>query len=632
MQDIIEKFSALAVEASVYAFGDYGLSSVLAATGAATGVAFAQHERMSAEYKRVLASTSSKVEAAFAKLDVTEDDEIAIQQMAALISERASKLTFDPTELAVVAREEGRFEDNAASYILSKLKIAGADAEAPVAFQFAQSVLVHSLEAARENESFYQPLQLELLFGIRQEVAEIRAELIERSQDRAEEFGIAKGYLFGIVRSYTPDDPSNLDDAFRSIERALREAKEQRDSLALPTNLPDAVNRIVKRVAELNETDRMDEATALLEAEIAASEEREAAEQANRLRLLRRAVAQAIETGNESLAVRSELLRVEIEVPDSTRQFSHLLSVAETWWVKGTRHAIRFDLKVAAELSREIAFRASNQQEVFAAWLLVGKSFAVLGTRASNTDSEKLLRDASNAFLKAVEAAEASNLLEAVVGAKLGLGNALSTLGFRHGDGLAVVRAETALQEALDTASSIGNRPARAMILNSLGGFWAKKAGPPGTPNGTAYRFKALDAFQDCLKFYKSMNATNEQGRALHNIGNLYLDLGIETITTGGSFFFENAVQALEDGRLFRPKLTQPARWSTSTISIAKSLNYLSLFDPSVLAEKLAAVIEDLNAAIEITGADNMPRDHSQALKLRDEIQAKLADLKGGKG
>ena len=87
--------------------------------------------------------------------------------------------------------------------------------------------------------------------------------LVAQSDEAARKFGIkGGGMLIALARRYAEGDPADFDAAYRGLERALEVAAEEKARGDLPSNLGDAVDAVLKRMAELNEAGELDAAAA----------------------------------------------------------------------------------------------------------------------------------------------------------------------------------------------------------------------------------------------------------------------------------------------------------------------------------------------------------------------------------
>ena len=230
--------------------------------------------------------------------------------------------------------------------------------------------------------------------------------MVERLEARvavqAEQLGGAEGFGPRPGPALCGGQPAeDFDGALRGIERALEVAHVERQRGALPSNLPDAVEAVLRQVDALNEAGDLGKGLQTLERELQARADEVERRQAEQVRLCEKGVAQAVLARDAEAACRFELARLDIEASgDAAERFEALRRVQDEWYKRGRDKGLNFDLEVAIALAHACLERARSADDRGTAGNDLGLALWVLGERESGTAR---LEEAVAAFRAALQ-------------------------------------------------------------------------------------------------------------------------------------------------------------------------------------------------------------------------------------
>ncbi|MFM2355092.1 MAG: hypothetical protein RLZZ528_828, partial [Pseudomonadota bacterium] len=208
--------------------------------------------------------------------------------------------------------------------------------------------------------------------------------LVERSDKTARELGLTHGLVIGLARSYATGEAETFDQAMRGITAALQEAASLKARGALPQNLGDQLQTVLRRVADLNDQGRPEDAADEVDAALRRNAEEQDRQKAERLALLDLGIAQdRIRNNPESAAARAAE-KALAEAPDADR-FNALRAVQDQWYERGRDRGLNFDLEVSIHLARHNLAIARNADERGTALNDLGIALRSIGEREPGT-------------------------------------------------------------------------------------------------------------------------------------------------------------------------------------------------------------------------------------------------------
>ena len=621
--------------------------------------------------------------------DIAADD---LARARLTLKERGGTIRLDPARLSAAVRD-GSFARFARDTVLAALPDLSDDP--PV-----RSILTRAVDAAlaacMENAEFQTALTRQLLLdaaaaqGVtlrvleRLEQGQARIErdvgrLVDRERDTARQLGLQEGLLIGLARRYLETYPEDFDAALRDVELALQAAAEAKRQDALPGNVGAALDLLFARVQELNGRGAFEEAADALEAEIAASKEREAQEQAARLRLHDRAIMQARFTARPDVAAGHEIARAQLDAGDAAE--AALRKRCEALGRSGKRTGSRFDLDVSADLARRCAAAARRPQD--AAWWqnALGIALQTQGSRTAGPEGARLLGEAVVAYRAALRVrTEADHPVDWATTMQ-NLGNALCTQGSRTagpegadllGEAVAAYRAalrvRTEADHPVNWATTLrnlagallrqGERTAGAagtdLLAEAVAAYrdalrvlteadhpvdWAQTtqtlavalrlqgARTTGAA-GTALLADAVVAYRDALRVSTEADHPVDWAQTTQNLGNALKEQGIRTAGAAGTELMAEAVAAYCDALRVRTEADHPVDWAMTQHNMAEAerdwADHAACADPKA---HLEAALRHAEAALTVFDPVDTTYYHDHARWLKDDIQAKLAAL-----
>lgn len=432
--------------------------------------------------------------------------------------------------------------------------------------------------------------------AVMQTLATIAAQtdkLVQASDRNAKQLGLQTGMLVALARTYAEGEPDDFDSAYRGLERALRTAAEMRT--ALPSNLGEAVNKVIARVNELNDAGQISQAGAELRKALVEQEEREAEAEAATIILLRQVVDQAILERSVPDATTFTLRLLAREgAPES--YFARLCALQHDWYVRGRDKVLKFDLEVALALAREGVDQAAGQDQKALALLALGNVLQTLGTRDSGTAR---LEAAVAVFKATLHLCPRSRVPLERAKIQNNLGNALWTLGERANDIRRLEDAVGAYRFALEEWTRAESPQNWAMAKNNLG-VALKSLGQRA--DGTAQLEEAIKAFRAALEVWTREGSLHDWAMAKNNLGNALRTVGQRE---DGTTRLEEAVEVFRAALDGVDRRDAPLEWAGIQNNLGIAMTFLGqkTDDPKLIE----TAIEAYRAALEERSPDRVP-------------------------
>ena len=452
--------------------------------------------------------------------------------------------------------------------------------------------------------------------------------VVERLEARvavqAEQLGVQKALVHDLARRYAEGNPEDFDGALRGIERALEVAHVERQRGALPSNLPDAVEAVLRQVDALNEAGDLGKGLQTLERELQARADEVERRQAEQVRLCEKGVAQAVLARDAEAACRFELARLDIEASgDAAERFEALRRVQDEWYKRGRDKGLNFDLEVAIALAHACLERARSADDRGTAGNDLGLALWVLGERESGTAR---LEEAVAAFRAALQERARELVPLDWAGTQNNLGNALSVLGQRESGTARLDEAVDAYRAALQEWTQERVPLDWAMTQNNLGNaLWALGE----RESGTARLEEAVAAYRAALEEWTRERVPLYWAATQNNLGNALWALGERE---SGTARLEEAVDAYRAALEERTRERVPLDWAATQNNLgeAKVALFGKTGERRYLEEALACYDagEPVFAEAAPYYAEKLAKNKARALALRDEG----ADAEGGPG
>ena len=479
--------------------------------------------------------------------------------------------------------------------------------------------------------------------------------LIKQSADKARELHLTEQLFISLARRIATD-VTNIDQAHRELEHVVEVASDEQAKSALPSNTDEAVTVILARVDELNNEGQIDVA-----AELIADEEAQL--EADLMRLYDKGIAQAILTRDSEAACAYELKKLPLDAPESVQQFGALRQVQDVWYERGRDKGLNFDLEVSIELARRSYSRASDTDQRGTALLDLGLALRVLGEREGDPGR---LEEAVVTYRAALEELTRECVPLDWAEIQNNLGVALELLGRRKGDPERLEEAVAAYCAALEEYTQDRVPLDWAATQNNLGlalEFLGRQEDDPERLE------EVIVAFRSVLEERTRERVPLDWAATQNNLGNALQFLGLREDDPER---LEEAIAAYRAALEERTRERVPLDWATTQSNLGGALWALGKreSDPGRLEEAIAAyraaleestrervplgwagirynlalaemaladhsattyarphveaVLEHLNAALEIFDVNQTPFEHEQATRLRDRVITRL--------
>jgi tetratricopeptide (TPR) repeat protein len=267
-----------------------------------------------------------------------------------------------------------------------------------------------------------------------------------RSDEAARKFGIKEGMLMALARRYAEGDATDFDSALGGLERALEVAAVKEARGDLPSNLGEAVDAVLKRMAELNELGELDAAAVEVDRALEAAEAQGEALEARKAALLEAGLDQDILRRNPTSAAARLVARLGLEVAEGAARFAALRALWLEWYERGRDKGLNFDAEVAVALAQASVDLVQGADQRGRALNELGTALATVGEREAGTGR---LEEAVTAFRDALKEWTRKRVPLDWATAQMNLGNALQTLGTREAGTGRLEEAVTAFRNAL---------------------------------------------------------------------------------------------------------------------------------------------------------------------------------------
>jgi transcriptional regulator with XRE-family HTH domain len=232
------------------------------------------------------------------------------------------------------------------------------------------------------------------------QVSEMEARLLAAISAGSQAIALTRDQIIALARRITPET-QDFSAALRELERAVEVFETVQREGASGSNLGDLVNETMRRIAELNQQSRFDEAadvaTAAYERWKTDENERQKQARAEGLKLLEAGLNQDLLRRDPVSAANRIVERERLETP-ADELFARLRAVQDEWYVRGRDFALSLDLEVSVELARASVGMASTAWERGSANTDLGIALATLGERLGGQPGADRLSEALAVF------------------------------------------------------------------------------------------------------------------------------------------------------------------------------------------------------------------------------------------
>ena len=407
--------------------------------------------------------------------------------------------------------------------------------------------------------------------------------------------GVSEATIVAIARKYSANVDS-IEQALAEIENAIRIAVEVRGEAKRGRNFHDETNEVLKRLAELTDKGRLQEASETADAEIANWEEEQQRHQAKGLALLSAGVRQDT-LNNDAKGVAAKLMRqMELETPNNAERFEALRSIQDNWYVRGRDKGISFDLEVSTNLAKASQGIATNADQRGFALNDLGVALATLG--ASESGTENLIASVA-AFRAALEEYARDRVPLDWAKTQNNLGNTLAALGKRESGTKNLISAVAAYRAALEEWTRDRVPLDWATAQNNLGAALQTLG---SRESGTENLMAAVTAYRAALEEQPRDRVPLDWAATQNNLGNALQTLGARESGT------ESLLAAVAAFRAALDEWTRervPRNWATAQNNFGNALQTLGSRESGT--ENLIAAVEAYRKALKERTRDRVP-------------------------
>lgn len=434
-------------------------------------------------------------------------------------------------------------------------------------------------------------------------------QLIEQKSALAQKLSVSTDLAVEIAERYAEGNPDNLDAALRGLERALRVAAEESAKDALPANTDAAVDVVLKKIDELNNEGRVDEAAVLIA-------EQEAQAQAGLVRLYDRGIAQSILTRDVKAAADYELKKLSLELPEPDRAFDYLKGVFTDWLTRGRDRGLNFDTEVAIFLMRQMVRRFEYDQEKKGFCLTsLGTALAILGQREIGTDR---LDEAISAYRAALAERARDRVPFEWAITQMNLGSVLKVVGDREQgtDRLreAVAAFRSVLQEWTRDRDPLDWAMTQMNLGNTLRVLGERE-------QSSVFLEEAVSAHCAALLERTRDRVPLDWAKTQMNLGNALKALGV---LQNDLSCLEKAVNAYKHALKEQSQGSMPVAWATTQFNLGSALAELA--ERQKDAANLTEAIIAYDAALEEQPRDQTPLEWAYTMGNKARALMTLAD------
>ena len=442
---------------------------------------------------------------------------------------------------------------------------------------------------------------------------------------------LSEALAVAIAYDYAEGNPTDIEGALNSIRQAFQVAADQDARDQLPSNIDEAVDRVLAEVARLNRDGDTKDADALLEAEIEARAETIERERAAQTRLIERGLEQAKLTNDAEAFARRTWLAIQIEQPDLMARLQRMLDEFVRLYNDGLRFGTPFALTAAVALCDQIAAHAPTPEINAMAQNNKGEALRNQGARTDGAEGAALLAQAVAAYNAALEVRTRADHPVGSAMTQMNKGNALANQGIRTeaAEGAALLAQAVA---AYDAALEVRTREeylvewamTQSNKANALSDLGIRTEGA----EGAALLAQAVAAYDAALEVRTREKYPMEWAMTQSNKGNTLSAQGIRTEGAEGAALLARAVAAHDAALEVRTRADHPVDWAMTQENLALAKKewaaHDSADDPRSL---LDAALAHVDAALKVFDPEHLSFDHTNATRLRDSIRAKLDAL-----
>ena len=531
--------------------------------------------------------------------DIAEDD---IARARLTLKERGGTIRLDPARLSAAVRDGSFARDT----VLAALPDLSDDP--PV-----RAILTRAVDAAlaacMENDAFQTALTRQLLLDAAAAQG-VTLRVLERVERKIDDLGARLDDIEGQSRdtleamALSFGDPAPEERALPDLKAAAKDAIDRGDL--------EEVETLLARVQEV-------------ELEEAAKSAELRADNA----LLRGRVEQAYTL----LSVAADsFLPVNPSEPGRRRwtYANRLCAHGRRFGGLGLLKCVKMSKGALQDLDEE-----KNQSDWWAAQVMLGNALRIQGRRTAGPSGADLLGEAVAAYRAALRVRTEADHPVDWAKTTQNLAAAITEQGFRTAGeaGTALLaEAEAAYRDALRVLTEADHPVNWAMTIHNLGNALLQRGSRTAGEASDALLAAAVTAYRDALRVFTE--ADDPVGWAL-TTQNLACELkkqGIRTSGQVGTKLMAEAVAVYRDALRVRTEADHPVDWAVTKNNMAETerdrADHAACTNPR---PHLEAALGHIEEALTVYDPKHMAVRHEEAVRLRDDIRAKLASLRPGR-
>ncbi|MEO0485540.1 MAG: helix-turn-helix transcriptional regulator [Pseudomonadota bacterium] len=461
-----------------------------------------------------------------------------------------------------------------------------------------------------------------------EQIDQTTAQLLTDLDTLRDKLKISVALAIALTYKYAEGDGTELQQMRQNLEAAFQTAADQQARDALPSNIDAAVDMVLRQVAALNEDGQVEEADALLMAEIASAKADLDRKQAELTRYYQRAINQAELTNNADAYAARQLELIQLDAPSPEDHWQAMNALFAERYQEARRTAAPFLLTSAIGLARRCIDIAPTEHQRAGSHINLGIALQNHGLRTDGPRGASLLAEAVTAYdtafafftrdahpthwamtqnNKAAALKEQGTRTEGAAGAAL-LAHAVAAYD-------AALEVHTREAMPVQWATTQNNKG----IALHIQGTRAKGAA------GEALLAQAVAAFDAALEVHTREAVPVDWAMTQNNKGNALSGQGTRTEGAAGASLLAHAVAAYDAALEVRTRDAMLVPWAETqeNLAIAKLdwANHDTTTDPSPL---LIEALNHVEAALTIFDPEHMSYNHAKATRLRDLILAAL--------
>ena len=451
-------------------------------------------------------------------------------------------------------------------------------------------------------------VEIELLQAVRDDTTEILALVRELTETKATT--VHQDTLIAIARKIRPNVPDR-EAALRELDRAADIAAELIARGHAGSNVDAFVDGVLRRLADLTDEGRLDEAKAEADAAVDRAE-------AGLAQLLDAAVNQHLLAFDAEGAALQIVRRLTLAATDPSALFDSLRREQDAWYKRGRDEGLRLDLEVAIALARLTYRQGRDSNHRGMALNDLGTALGTLGAR----EGISVRREASvTAFRAALDEWTRERVPLDWAATQMNLGNALQLLGERESGTARLEEAVTSYRSALKVWTRERMPLDWAATQMNLG-VALRMLGVRGCD--TARLEEAVAAHRAALEEIPRERMPFDWAGVKLNLGNALQALGeLESGTTR----LEEAVLAYRAALEELPRSRVPLDWAGGQMNLAVALAMLG--ERQRGTARLEEAVAAYRASLEVRTREHVPLDWASASGNQALAMLALADRTG---